>query len=82
MKYFRFVLAGMVGKWHLGLHLSSATDFHYHPKNQGFDHFYGLTLTNLRTCEPFQHVTQLVRPGFNITNIVIAVLVIGLTLIE
>lgn len=70
----------MVGKWHLGLHLSSSTDFHYHPKNQGFDHFYGLTLTNLRTCEPYQHVVQLVRPGFNITNILIAVLVIGITL--
>ncbi|KAL9983005.1 hypothetical protein ACROYT_G005126 [Oculina patagonica] len=43
---------GVIGKWHLGLHSSSNSDFHFHPLKQGFDYFYGLPLTNLRDCEP------------------------------
>lgn len=36
------------GKWHLGLSCQRYTDFCFHPLNQGFDHFYGLPLTNLK----------------------------------
>ncbi|KAM7289349.1 steryl-sulfatase isoform X1 [Ixodes scapularis] len=39
---------GFFGKWHLGLYCSSMGDPCHHPLNHGFDHFYGLPLTNLK----------------------------------
>lgn len=39
------------GKWHLGLHCGHTEDFCHHPLSHGFDHFYGLPLTNLRDCK-------------------------------
>ncbi|KXJ23535.1 steryl-sulfatase [Exaiptasia diaphana] len=41
----------MVGKWHLGLNDKKSDDYHFHPMRHGFQHFYGLPLTNLRECE-------------------------------
>ncbi|XP_033754381.1 LOW QUALITY PROTEIN: steryl-sulfatase-like [Pecten maximus] len=37
----------LIGKWHLGMSRTFGDNV-YHPKNQGFDSFYGLPLTNLR----------------------------------
>ncbi|OWF40355.1 steryl-sulfatase-like [Mizuhopecten yessoensis] len=37
----------LIGKWHLGMSRTIGDNV-YHPKNQGFDSFYGLPLTNLR----------------------------------
>ncbi|XP_060082819.1 steryl-sulfatase-like [Ylistrum balloti] len=37
----------LIGKWHLGLSRTYGDNI-YHPRNQGFDTFYGLPLTNLR----------------------------------
>ena len=73
-------LTGIIGKWHLGLHFSSTSDFHFHPLKQGFHYFYGLPLTNLRDCEPGNYVLEHVIPGFRPTNILIAATIIGLTL--
>ena len=70
----------MVGKWHLGLHLSSNSDFHFHPLKQGFQFFYGLSMTNIRTCEPGQYLLELVYPGLNPFNTLAAAAVIGITL--
>ena len=70
----------MIGKWHLGLHSSTNSDFFFHPLKQGFHYFYGLPLTNLRNCEPGKYVTELVFPGLRPTNILIATAIIGLTL--
>lgn len=41
----------LVGKWHLGLHCTHTEDFCHHPLSHGFDHFYGMPLTNLRDCK-------------------------------
>ena len=71
---------GMIGKWHLGLHSTSASDFHHHPLKHGFHYFYGLPLTNLRDCEPGHSVVELLLPGFKPTNILIAAAIIGITL--
>ncbi|KAJ8308867.1 hypothetical protein KUTeg_013741 [Tegillarca granosa] len=38
----------LIGKWHLGLSRETFDDFEHHPKNHGFDYFYGLPLTNLK----------------------------------
>jgi hypothetical protein len=40
----------LVGKWHLGLHCGGVLepDFCHHPNSHGFDHFFGLPLTNVR----------------------------------
>ena len=70
----------MIGKWHLGLHSSTSSDFHYHPLRQGFHYYYGLPLTNLRDCEPGSFVIEHIIPGFRPTNILIAATIIGLTL--
>lgn len=70
---------GFIGKWHLGLHLSTK-DFHFHPLKQGFHYFYGLSMTNIRSCEPGQYLIQLVYPSFSVTNVVSAILVTALTL--
>lgn len=40
------------GKWHLGTHCHSNTDFCHHPSSHGFDYFHGLPVTNLRDCKP------------------------------
>ncbi|EDO35927.1 predicted protein [Nematostella vectensis] len=45
-------MTGLVGKWHLGLNLASSSDFHFHPLKHGFNHFYGIPLTNFYGCEP------------------------------
>ncbi|XP_043853852.1 steryl-sulfatase isoform X1 [Dromiciops gliroides] len=42
----------LIGKWHLGINCNSRDDFCHHPLNHGFDHFYGLPVTNLRDCKP------------------------------
>ena len=70
----------MIGKWHLGLHSESSSDFHFHPLKHGFHYFYGLPLTNLRDCEPGQFVIELILPGFTPTNILIACVVLVITL--
>ena len=53
---------GLVGKWHLGLNLETADDFHYHPLKHGFQSFYGIPLTNLRNCDGKTSVFELVMP--------------------
>ena len=70
----------MIGKWHLGLHSSTNSDFFFHPLKQGFHYFYGLPLTNLRDCESQKSVIELIFPGLRPTNIGIAATIIGLTL--
>ncbi|NXG41672.1 STS sulfatase, partial [Psilopogon haemacephalus] len=44
----------LIGKWHLGMNCESSNDFCHHPLSHGFDHFYGLSVTNLRDCKPGQ----------------------------
>lgn len=39
-----------IGKWHLGVSCNSSRDFCHHPNTHGFDHFYGLPLSNFREC--------------------------------
>ena len=70
----------MVGKWHLGLHHSSNSDFHFHPLKQGFHYFYGLPLSNLRTCEPGQYLINMIYPGLKPFNVLASAAVIGVTL--
>lgn len=41
---------GYFGKWHLGVSCNHSFDFCHHPNNHGFDYFYGMPLTNLRSC--------------------------------
>ncbi|KAJ7328572.1 hypothetical protein OS493_024492 [Desmophyllum pertusum] len=71
---------GMIGKWHLGLHSSSNSDFHFHPLKQGFHYFYGLPLSNIKDCEPGQYIIELLVPGLNPTNVLTAGAIIGVTL--
>ncbi|XP_066515190.1 steryl-sulfatase isoform X2 [Hoplias malabaricus] len=42
----------LIGKWHLGLNCEHSSDHCHHPITHGFDHFYGITMTNLRDCQP------------------------------
>ena len=42
----------ITGKWHLGLNCESKTDFCHHPMRQGFDYWYGLPVTNMRSFDP------------------------------
>ncbi|MBN3285644.1 STS sulfatase, partial [Polyodon spathula] len=42
----------LIGKWHLGLNCESNHDYCHHPLNHGFTYFYGITMTNLRDCQP------------------------------
>uniref|UniRef100_A0A4W5NDM0 Steroid sulfatase n=1 Tax=Hucho hucho TaxID=62062 RepID=A0A4W5NDM0_9TELE len=42
----------LIGKWHLGLNCERNDEYCHHPSAHGFDHFYGITLTNLRDCQP------------------------------
>lgn len=42
----------LIGKWHLGINCHNTADFCHHPGQHGFDHFYGLPMTNLRDCKP------------------------------
>ncbi|KAJ8255512.1 hypothetical protein COCON_G00193760 [Conger conger] len=42
----------LIGKWHLGLNCERSDDFCHHPNRHGFDHFYGITMTNMRDCQP------------------------------
>ncbi|XP_048091111.1 steryl-sulfatase isoform X1 [Alosa alosa] len=51
----------LIGKWHLGLNCDRHDDLCHHPSAHGFEHFYGISMTNLRDCQPghgsvFQHV--------------------------
>lgn len=39
------------GKWHLGLNCKHNTDHCHHPSTHGFEHFYGIPMTNLRDCQ-------------------------------
>ncbi|KAF7646600.1 hypothetical protein LDENG_00185020 [Lucifuga dentata] len=41
----------LIGKWHLGLNCESNDDHCHHPSTHGFDHFYGITMTNMRDCQ-------------------------------
>uniref|UniRef100_A0A3B3QBY6 Steroid sulfatase n=1 Tax=Paramormyrops kingsleyae TaxID=1676925 RepID=A0A3B3QBY6_9TELE len=41
----------LIGKWHLGLNCEHNADLCHHPNRHGFDHFYGITMTNLRDCQ-------------------------------
>ena len=75
-----FYPIGMIGKWHLGLHSSSNSDFHFHPLKQGFHYFYGLPLSNIKDCEPGQYIIELLVPGLNPTNVLTAGAIIGVTL--
>ena len=80
LKPFSFYLVGIIGKWHLGLHLTSNSDFHFHPLKQGFQYFYGLPLSNNRFCEPGHYIIELFYPGLNPINVLIATVIIGITL--
>ncbi|XP_063068164.1 steryl-sulfatase [Engraulis encrasicolus] len=42
----------LIGKWHLGLNCDRHDDLCHHPNSHGFDHFYGISMTNLRDCTP------------------------------
>ncbi|KAL1021840.1 hypothetical protein UPYG_G00018740 [Umbra pygmaea] len=42
----------LIGKWHLGLNCERNNDYCHHPSAHGFDHFYGIPMTNLRDCQP------------------------------
>ncbi|KAI1899335.1 hypothetical protein AGOR_G00060730 [Albula goreensis] len=42
----------LIGKWHLGLNCERGDDFCHHPNHYGFDHFYGIPVTNVRDCQP------------------------------
>lgn len=42
----------LTGKWHLGLNCEHNADYCHHPSAHGFEHFYGIPLTNLRDCQP------------------------------
>uniref|UniRef100_A0A8C8I1B7 Sulfatase N-terminal domain-containing protein n=1 Tax=Oncorhynchus tshawytscha TaxID=74940 RepID=A0A8C8I1B7_ONCTS len=41
-----------LGKWHRGLNCERNDDYCHHPSAHGFHHFYGITLTKLRDCQP------------------------------
>ncbi|KAF7689435.1 hypothetical protein HF521_012788 [Silurus meridionalis] len=41
----------LIGKWHLGLNCEHNTDHCHHPNTHGFEHFYGIPMTNLRDCQ-------------------------------
>lgn len=45
------VQSSSVGKWHLGLNCEHNNDLCHHPNRHGFNHFYGITMTNLRDCQ-------------------------------
>ena len=38
----------LIGKWHLGKDCSKLDDNCHHPNQHGFDHFFGIPLTNLK----------------------------------
>ena len=42
------IIAGLIGKWHLGLNCNDSKDRCHHPHNKGFQEYYGLPLTNIR----------------------------------
>uniref|UniRef100_A0A8C7LT00 Steroid sulfatase (microsomal), isozyme S n=1 Tax=Oncorhynchus kisutch TaxID=8019 RepID=A0A8C7LT00_ONCKI len=42
----------LIGKWHRGLNCERNDDYCHHPSAHGFHHFYGITLTKLRDCQP------------------------------
>ncbi|XP_068165440.1 steryl-sulfatase [Antennarius striatus] len=42
----------LIGKWHLGLNCDRRDDHCHHPHAHGFQHFFGVPLTNLRDCQP------------------------------
>ncbi|XP_060039084.1 steryl-sulfatase isoform X2 [Erinaceus europaeus] len=42
----------LIGKWHLGTHCRHNDDFCHHPSRHGFEHFYGIPVTNMRDCKP------------------------------
>uniref|UniRef100_A0A667XTD9 Steroid sulfatase n=1 Tax=Myripristis murdjan TaxID=586833 RepID=A0A667XTD9_9TELE len=44
----------LIGKWHLGLNCESSDDHCHHPSTHGFDHFYGISMTNMRDCQQGQ----------------------------
>uniref|UniRef100_A0A8C8C721 Sulfatase N-terminal domain-containing protein n=1 Tax=Oncorhynchus tshawytscha TaxID=74940 RepID=A0A8C8C721_ONCTS len=44
--------AFLTGKWHRGLNCERNDDYCHHPSAHGFHHFYGITLTKLRDCQP------------------------------
>ncbi|XP_028835840.1 steryl-sulfatase [Denticeps clupeoides] len=50
----------LIGKWHQGLNCERSDDHCHHPRAHGFNHFYGITMTNLRDCQP-GHGTLLVN---------------------
>lgn len=68
----------MVGKWHLGLNLHTSDDYHFHPMRQGFQHFYGLPLTNLRECKAGHFIFELIFPNFQ-RNFFYALILIGIS---
>ena len=80
--YFSFYFIAIVGKWHLGIHSSSNSDFHFHPLKQGFHYFYGLPVSNLDKCryDLRYDLLDLGIPGLNPTNVLIAGAIIGVTL--
>ncbi|KAL2087829.1 hypothetical protein ACEWY4_016657 [Coilia grayii] len=58
----------LIGKWHLGLNCDRHDDLCHHPNRHGFGHFYGISMTNLRDCQPghgsvFQHALTHVPYG-------------------
>ncbi|KAJ8252882.1 hypothetical protein GJAV_G00206620 [Gymnothorax javanicus] len=70
----------LIGKWHLGLNCERSDDFCHHPNQQGFDYFYGITMTNLRDCQPghgsvfYQALNHIPYGGIGVTVATAAVL--------
>lgn len=50
--YMSVLSISLTGKWHLGLNCEHNTDHCHHPSVHGFEHFYGIPMTNLRDCQP------------------------------
>lgn len=77
---FFFLIIGVIGKWHLGLHSSSNSDFHFHPLKQGFHYFYGLPLSNNNFCLfGGKHPKSLTSRGLTLAKILIAASVVAIT---
>ncbi|XP_061172195.1 steryl-sulfatase-like [Saccostrea echinata] len=67
----------LVGKWHLGLNKDYRGDMAFHPRNRGFDFYYGHILTNMKDwSNEGDRVLLSQRP--NIYKEMAAVLFVGL----